>query len=93
MASYWDVYVAIQTSKEPLPPDDVARMLGTDTAATRVALDVLSGAELVYAKSDGSVIVYALGGRARTDREARALAAAWCLDLTTPIGEHLPPIR
>lgn len=89
MTSYWQVYLAVRTFARPVTAAEVARVLATDTTATSVALVLLQGVELVYRTSNvGAAATYAVGGRATSDSEAKGLAAAWGLDLSTPVGQQ-----
>lgn len=87
MASYWDVYLAVRSYGKPVTADEIGQILDTDRDAIGVALILLQGVELVYRTSDvGPAAGYAVGGRAKSDVEARALAAGWGLELTGPVG-------
>ena len=79
--TYWDVYLEVRSSRHARTPYELGKALATDVGATKTALAALDSARLVYSAVIGGIpLTYVVGRAARTDADARALAAEVGLD-------------
>jgi two-component system cell cycle response regulator DivK len=85
--TYWDVYLEVRSSRHARTPSELGKALATNIVATKAALAALDAAHLVYSAVIGGVpLTYVVGKAARTDADARALAAEVGLDTSIKVA-------